>query len=1399
MVTDMKHQCNPAGLDISLEKRLTRSERVISVMSGACRIKVLFAFLLLSAVLCAVLDTDSALGDLPFESKTVTLGFDSTALRSVRNGDRDFLILRQPRCVYPDDPVGAPVVPARLVRVVVPWNAKFQKITVTDCTSRKLAGKFDLDYVREECPPGAAAPASEPDKEIYGKDDAFPAKKAEFLRAGLLRGYKIFFFRVNPVQYLPKSKELLFHTGMTLKIEYSLDAEPDSRVRPRKKSEIFRAMLARSVENPADIDGLGGGAAALPWGGGPLAPGGPAHYLIITVDIGKDAFQPLADWKKQKGVPAKIVTVESIETDYTGTDTQEKIKNCIIDHVNNNETVYVLLGGDVDSVPHRPAYLQAYALTSNTCPCDLYYAGLDDVDWDDDNDGKHGELESDGDTIDLDPDVFVGRISCGSVADAQAYVTKVLEYEKEPPAANYGRELLLSGAMAWSMFEDKSDVHTWSQRMYNDCIAPYWSPDVTELFDTTPALPLDSTTLTSKINEGFGILNMSTHGLNNGWFVSVDVYLDGEASSQVNDKQYTLIYTIACDTNCFDSYCLGEAFTRNADGGAIAYIGCSRYGWGDQGSYLGGRSYMLNRTFYVKLLGENLYHLGEAYTAHKWEHVGECATYNPYRWIQLGINLLGDPELPVWTGDPQTMSAVYPQEIPTGSQTIHVKVEPGAHVCLWKDVAGTDEVYVYGDADDKGGYSAVIDPATTGTLKLTATKQNFYPYEADITVTDTPALYVATAVLPDGEAGAAYSAALAAGGGTQPYAWTVPVGNLPDGLALNGSVIEGAPTAVGSWTFTVQVEDSSFDTATAEFTVDVTLDVPDLQDFASPDYDGNYTAQWAGSDAPTHYELQEATSFTDQIADDAESGTGLWTVDGFAVSSARSHSATQSFYGGSGTDMDNTMTYNGAITVGGASQASFWCWYEMDDGLTEGHDFGYFEISLNGGSTWLRARTFGGSSGGWVQETVDLSAYAGQSILMRFRYFTSHDEFSEGLYVDDILVTNLAAAYDWTTLSSAIADKYHDIAGRGLGMYYYRVRAFDGATPSGWSEVKSVSVEEPVMDLLDGAAHTVGAMWVSAGETFSMGLDVSRSGSGVVPAHRTEFYFSTDDIITTSDYSIGEYTSPGFDAATETQSISVPFPGSVPEGTYYIGCIIDRDNDVGETDENNNTVLFAGQVSVIIKYTLTVNCSGSGSVTREPDQPAYDPGDPVTLTAVPDTDWLFDHWEDDLTGSVNPATVTMDDSMSITAVFIPTNCTLTINIIGSGTVTTSPSQATYNYGDMVTLTAVPDKGCKFDRWEGDLTGSENPVTITIDSDKTIEAYFAARIVFLPKDGGGGCSCSIEHSRGADSTPRAAAGCILPLLMTMFCLFLRRRRLRSTRTFLHQMGAEIVYEKNISSI
>ncbi len=178
---------------------------------------------------------------------------------------------------------------------------------------------------------------------------------------------------------------------------------------------------------------------------------------------------------------------------------------------------------------------------------------------------------------------------------------------------------------------------------------------------------------------------------------------------------------------------------------------------------------------------------------------------------------------------------------------------------------------------------------------------------------------------------------------------------------------------------------------------------------------------------------------------------------------------------------------------------------------------------------------------------------------------------------------------------------------------------------------------------------------------------------------------------------------------------------TVTEGTVVGWKIIYVDGwrNQGETDVMSFTV---GD-SPPEEYTLTVNVVGSGSVGKDPDQATYAYGTPVLLTANADPGWSFDRWEGDLTGGTNPDTITIYDNSVVDCYFTQDQYTLTVNIVGSGSVIKNPDQATYTYGTPVLLTANADLGWSFDRWEGDLTGSTNPDTITIYSDSVVDCYF----------------------------------------------------------------------------
>jgi uncharacterized repeat protein (TIGR02543 family) len=143
------------------------------------------------------------------------------------------------------------------------------------------------------------------------------------------------------------------------------------------------------------------------------------------------------------------------------------------------------------------------------------------------------------------------------------------------------------------------------------------------------------------------------------------------------------------------------------------------------------------------------------------------------------------------------------------------------------------------------------------------------------------------------------------------------------------------------------------------------------------------------------------------------------------------------------------------------------------------------------------------------------------------------------------------------------------------------------------------------------------------------------------------------------------------------------------------------------------------------EYTIRVIVVGNGSVVLSPDQQFYVYGDVVELTAVPDVGWSFSGWSGDLSGSNNPESITIDGDKAIVASFTQDQYTLTTNVVGSGSVSRNPDQATYVYGDVVELSAVPDVGWSFSGWSGDLSGSNNPETITMDDNKTVTATFTS--------------------------------------------------------------------------
>jgi hypothetical protein len=113
------------------------------------------------------------------------------------------------------------------------------------------------------------------------------------------------------------------------------------------------------------------------------------------------------------------------------------------------------------------------------------------------------------------------------------------------------------------------------------------------------------------------------------------------------------------------------------------------------------------------------------------------------------------------------------------------------------------------------------------------------------------------------------------------------------------------------------------------------------------------------------------------------------------------------------------------------------------------------------------------------------------------------------------------------------------------------------------------------------------------------------------------------------------------------------------------------------------------------------------------------------VTATPDAGAAFTGFSGDLTGTTTPQLLTVDADKTVAASFAPASSfTLTVGVTGGGSVALSPPGGTYTAGTVVTLTPTPaNVTWRFGSWSGDATGSADPLLLTMDADKSVQASF----------------------------------------------------------------------------
>lgn len=197
------------------------------------------------------------------------------------------------------------------------------------------------------------------------------------------------------------------------------------------------------------------------------------------------------------------------------------------------------------------------------------------------------------------------------------------------------------------------------------------------------------------------------------------------------------------------------------------------------------------------------------------------------------------------------------------------------------------------------------------------------------------------------------------------------------------------------------------------------------------------------------WQMQNAVRITDSL----ERIVPAWIENGFALTTGSSHSGTHYYFSGNASNIDTRLSMAQTFRVAANDTLRFWA----NNRIASGFDYGYVEISLDGGLSWGSipgnittqnnpnglnlGNGITGNSGGWISAKFPLASFAGQDAMIRFRYVTDGSQNSGGWFIDDIYPVEYCTTS--TMLTNSATDTTLFVSDLAVGDYYYKIRAKD--------------------------------------------------------------------------------------------------------------------------------------------------------------------------------------------------------------------------------------------------------------------------------------------------------------------------------------------------------------------
>jgi peptidase C25-like protein/VCBS repeat protein/fibronectin type III domain protein len=637
---------------------------------------------------------------------------------------------------------GRPDLPLLGEPIELPDDVRVSRVEVVSLATAVLSAKARVPAAAKIVPGLAPLVRTQPDPAFFDRTGfPDPASLAFLGYEGWMRGRHMAWLQVRPARWDPASGRLERVASMTVRLTLEPYRNPDVVRRERIVSEW---EASHAAEDPSAPAALGTRRLAQPFKPTqvPSVIGSPVAYVIITTDALAAEFQRLADWKTQSGVPAVVRTLTFIRQQYPfGADDADRMRQFIRDAYSRWGAKWVLLGGDTDLIPFRMIYSTFFG--GDYIPAEMYFSCLDG-NWNADGDSTYGEgyatANQPGDDADLLPEVYVGRAPVTTVAEAQLFVNKNFQYTRTPvgdyehlieffaevlfpQAWTPGQLTQLDGAElveeVMPSVQFNPGIH--ALRLYENYLDPRWPPGSLQ---ETKAKVLDS------LKAGYNMAVHIGHGYRNVMSVGDGSIQNSDVSALTNGNRLSNVYAINCTSNAIDFPCIGEAFLNAPSGGSVTNVGSARSDFPYAGR-------AIQQEYFKLMFKDSVTAVGEAQAKQKLPSVPNSTDDSVDRWVQMGMLLLGDPELHQWTAKPRTLTVVKPSTYTVRDTSLSVTVSISGAPLYGAKVTAYKPNEDYRSATTNGSGIAVLDfrPDSVGPLYLTVTGFNCRPRQDTITVT----------------------------------------------------------------------------------------------------------------------------------------------------------------------------------------------------------------------------------------------------------------------------------------------------------------------------------------------------------------------------------------------------------------------------------------------------------------------------------------------------------------------------------------------------------------------------------------------------------------------------------------------------------------------------------------